>query len=141
MPNHLHGILIFTEPASPDGGGGAASSAPTDSDDEPILVTKKATLGNVIRGFKSLSAIAANRLLDRATQPFWQRNYYERIIRDDKEMEYIRTYIRSNPQRWATDVENPEAISGSGETLGKDLMKVWRRCRPYTPKLIKFSVD
>ncbi len=30
---------------------------------------------------------------------FWQRNYYERIIRDRVELEQTRTYIRNNPLR------------------------------------------
>ena len=29
--------------------------------------------------------------------PVWQRNYYEHIIRDEKDLENIRDYIRSNP--------------------------------------------
>jgi REP element-mobilizing transposase RayT len=38
---------------------------------------------------------------------FWQRNYYERIIRDEKEMENIWKYIRANPSTWTEDNENP----------------------------------
>ena len=37
----------------------------------------------------------------------WQRNYYERIIRDDGELSGIREYIRLNPVKWADDNENP----------------------------------
>ncbi len=88
MPNHLHGLLVFTEPNKATASG-------------------KATLGKVLRAFKSLSAIQANRLLDRAEQPFWQRNYYERIVRNELEMEQTRIYIRNNPLQWATDAENP----------------------------------
>ena len=51
MPNHVHGIIILM---------GAASSAPT--------------LGKVIRAFKSISAIEANKALNRSGQPFWQRS-------------------------------------------------------------------
>ena len=38
---------------------------------------------------------------------FWQRNYYERIIRDEHEMDRIHRYIESNPAQWADDAENP----------------------------------
>ena len=31
----------------------------------------------------------------------WQRNYYERIIRDERQLEAIRRYILENPARWA----------------------------------------
>jgi len=39
--------------------------------------------------------------------PVWQRNYYERIIRDDRELNRIREYIQINPLNWETDEENP----------------------------------
>ena len=38
---------------------------------------------------------------------FWQRNYYERIIRDENDLERIREYIRNNPSNWPEDEENP----------------------------------
>jgi len=38
---------------------------------------------------------------------FWQRNYYERIIRNDNELNNIRQYIDDNPQKWEQDTENP----------------------------------
>ena len=71
MPNHIHGIIILAPTAgAPLGRGaasrGAASSAPT--------------LGRVVRAFKSLSAIEANKIMNRSERPFWQRNYYEHII-------------------------------------------------------------
>lgn len=37
----------------------------------------------------------------------WQRNYYERIIRDDEELHSIHQYILDNPARWQEDNENP----------------------------------
>jgi REP element-mobilizing transposase RayT len=33
-------------------------------------------------------------------QAFWQRNYYDRIIRDEKEKGAIAEYIRNNPCHW-----------------------------------------
>ena len=71
---------------------GAASSAPT--------------LGDVIRAFKSISALYVNRQLARSGS-LWQRNYYERIIRDEAELQRIREYIEANPARWSDDSENP----------------------------------
>jgi len=38
----------------------------------------------------------------------WQRNYYERIIRDQSELERIRQYIADNPHQWESDKDNPE---------------------------------
>jgi len=89
MPNHIHGIIILGDVASRD----AASSVPT--------------LGKVVRAFKSISAIEANKTLDRAGQPFWQRGYYEHIIRDDDDLNRIRRYIRENPLNWHSDPDNP----------------------------------
>jgi hypothetical protein len=38
----------------------------------------------------------------------WQRNYFERIIRDEKEFVETRRYIFENPMHWSTDAENPQ---------------------------------
>jgi REP element-mobilizing transposase RayT len=73
---------------------GAASSART------------TTLGQIVRAFKSISAIQVNRIMDRRGRPLWHRNYYERIIRDERELNNIREYIISNPAQWAEDPEN-----------------------------------
>ena len=108
MPNHFHGIIIIQPPvgaplAAPDDrqngntNQGAASSAPTDNK----------TLGDVIRSFKSISAIGANKIIGRSGQPLWQRNYYERIIRNENELHQIQQYIHDNPMQWETDDENP----------------------------------
>ena len=39
----------------------------------------------------------------------WQRNYWERIIRNEDEMNRIRQYIIENPARWDEDPENSAA--------------------------------
>lgn len=87
MPNHVHGIIIL---------GGAVSSAPT--------------LGTIIRAFKSISAIQSNKMLNRSGLPFWQRNYYEHVIRDEDELNTIRRYIRDNPSNWLDDPDNPSNL-------------------------------
>ena len=35
--------------------------------------------------------------------PVWQRNYWDRVIRDDGEHERIAKYIRDNPANWKGD--------------------------------------
>ncbi|MEJ5264491.1 MAG: hypothetical protein WHT29_04165 [Bacteroidales bacterium] len=40
--------------------------------------------------------------------PIWQRNYWEHIIRDERELNRIREYIIHNPLQWESDSENPE---------------------------------
>jgi REP element-mobilizing transposase RayT len=37
----------------------------------------------------------------------WQRDYYEHIIRNEREMNAIRAYIEMNPVQWQADRENP----------------------------------
>ena len=39
--------------------------------------------------------------------PIWQRNYYERIIRNEAELNRIVDYIISNPANWIDDENNP----------------------------------
>lgn len=111
MPNHVHGIIVIDPVgaglALPDMEGavtvaGAASSAPTDN-----VRPGGPTLGDIMRAFKSISAIAVNRHLGRRGQPLWQRNYYEHIIRDEEELNHIRDYIIHNPLQWMLDRENP----------------------------------
>jgi hypothetical protein len=36
---------------------------------------------------------------------FWQRNYYERVIRDRREYEAAWAYIEANPLNWRSDEE------------------------------------
>jgi len=62
-------------------------------------------LGDIVRAFKSTSAIAVNQSLSSVGQPLWQRNYYEHVIRNQDELNKIREYIRTNPLRWASDPE------------------------------------
>jgi putative transposase len=38
--------------------------------------------------------------------PVWQRNYYERVVRDEDELRQIAEYILNNPLGWETDDEN-----------------------------------
>jgi REP element-mobilizing transposase RayT len=110
MPNHVHGILLVGAALAPPKRrkvgaglalpvGGAASSAPTRF--------ASTTLGNVLRAFKSISAISVNRLLSRSGQSLWQRSYYEHVIRTEKCLNRIREYIATNPLRWQLDRENP----------------------------------
>ncbi len=40
----------------------------------------------------------------------WQRNYYERIIRDENELNRIRHYIHYNHLKWEYDQENQNQI-------------------------------
>ncbi len=49
-----------------------------------------------MRAFQSISAIQCNAALGRHGQ-FWQRSFHDRVIRNEKELDVVRTYIRNNP--------------------------------------------
>ena len=57
--------------------------------------------------FKYQSAKEINGMRATPGNSIWQRNYYEHIIRDEKELHAIREYIRYNPLKWDEDEENP----------------------------------
>jgi REP element-mobilizing transposase RayT len=63
------------------------------------------SLGAVIGSFKSAVTKRIGRELN--ATGIWQRNYYEHIIRNQREMDRIWRYIESNPARWAKDTQNP----------------------------------
>ncbi len=52
----------------------------------------------------------------------WQRNYWERIIRNEPELERIRGYICDNPARWELDRLHPEqpAFGEAGAFIGRE---------------------
>jgi REP element-mobilizing transposase RayT len=47
----------------------------------------------------------------------WHENYYEHIIRNEKELNRIREYICTNPLRWPYDVENPACQSEAADDI------------------------
>jgi hypothetical protein len=45
----------------------------------------------------------------------WQRNYFDRVIRDGQEFSDASRYIAENPMKWQWDHENPkmkQAVAG-----------------------------
>lgn len=67
------------------------------------------SLGALVRSFKSSSTKAINRLRGAPGLAVWQKRYYERIIRDERELTAIREYILNNPLKWTEDPENASA--------------------------------
>lgn len=65
------------------------------------------TVGAIVRGFKGAVTKRINQLRDAPGLPVWQRNYYERIIRNQGELDRIRRYIINNPVKWNKDIEHP----------------------------------
>ena len=116
MPNHIHGIIVLAgdpvgatlcgPPGQARGQGQARGPAPT-----------RMSLPDVVQRFKSFTTTLCRRgVKERGWPPFpgrfWQRNYYEHIVRNDDELNCIRAYIQMNPARWAWDRQNADAIPG-----------------------------
>ena len=85
--------------------GATARVAPTTGNANANSI-KHITVGNIIGAYKSL---VMNRCLELCKQQndslgkFWQRNYYETIIRNQKSYQNIYKYIATNPMNWETD--------------------------------------
>ena len=65
----------------------------------------KNNLGSIIRGLKSTICKQIKPILCNGL-PVFQRNYYEHIIRNEKEYLTIKKYIKSNPEMWYRDRNN-----------------------------------
>jgi putative transposase len=63
-------------------------------------------LARIVQVFKSISTIEINRFRGVSGLTVWQRNYYEHIIRNEKELYQIRKYIEYNPLNWKDDEYN-----------------------------------
>ena len=117
MPNHIHGIIYVGAPlagtrqsrmindntrAIGDNMQATARVAPTN------IHQSRVTVGEIVGRYKSLCVHHCLQWI-KSNYPIlhmgklWQRNYWEHIVRDEKELNRIRDYIRQNPQKWETD--------------------------------------
>jgi REP element-mobilizing transposase RayT len=99
MPNHIHGIVVIEDRA------GLVRAGYERAGLEPAP-----TLSEIVRQFKTFSSRRINKQRDNPGCPVWQRNYHERVIRDEKELSAIRAYIENNPRKWDSDKNNPRNI-------------------------------
>lgn len=106
MPDHLHGIIIIDYVADHVGAHGGAPLPETSKSYEvrAPLHRNPGSLGSIIAGFKSSVTKHINIIRRKPGEPVWQRGYFDRIIRDEKELDRIREYIRYNPARFAADI-------------------------------------
>jgi hypothetical protein len=65
------------------------------------------SLPTVIRSFKSAATKRINILRDNSGGPVWQRNYYDRVIRDERELDSIRQYTTHHPFKGEEDANHP----------------------------------
>lgn len=126
MPNHIHGIIIITNPNNVGAGlvpargdpGATTRVAPTggvptggaSTGNVPKSVAP--TLGDIVGAFKSVTTVEYIRGVQQGLwmsfhKRLWQRNYYERIIRSERGLTAVRQYIHDNPTNWESDAERP----------------------------------
>ena len=117
MPNHVHGIIFITTERrgevvspheDPNNNIQDAYVAETFNLGRETLPLRKPTLGQIVAYFKYQSTKEMNRIeTEKAITKFWQRNYYEHIIRDEKDLQNKTDYIEANPTLWEEDDDNP----------------------------------
>jgi putative transposase len=113
MPNHVHGIILITDrrgtvpvPENNFQDQHSDDMKRISGGETPPL--RKPTLGQIVAYFKYQSTQEMNTLDGSGgITKFWQRNYYEHIIRNKREMDNIWRYIEANPSIWVEDDENP----------------------------------
>lgn len=96
MANHIHGVMLL--------------------DAEHIVNNPR--LGEVVQWYKTITTIRyTHGVRDFNWNAFdgrlWPRSYYEHIVRDDRDLERIRSYIANNPANWPRDVDNMGSTPGS----------------------------
>jgi REP element-mobilizing transposase RayT len=104
MPNHLHGIIILNE----DGRRDVACNVSTSANNYSEISPKKNSVSSVIRSYKSAVTRWAHK---NGFEKFkWQPRFYDRIIRNEKELYFIRRYIELNPSKWELEKDLPENL-------------------------------
>jgi putative transposase len=99
MPDHMHGIVMITDHNADARAHGRVPLPP-----KPFISLRQPqSISSFMAGFKSAVTKRINILRDTPGTPVWQRNYHERIIRDELALNNIRRYIQMNPIHWKSD--------------------------------------
>ncbi len=123
MPNHFHGIVVLTDTAGMDVGAGGVGAGL-----KPAPTGKHHGLPEIVRGFKTFSSRRINQIRNTPGVKLWQRNYWEHIIRNKKELNRIRQYIIDNPQQWEFDrnyIDNSSTVQAVREPLQQYGNETW----------------
>ena len=72
MPNHVHVLLVLNENES---------------------------LPDTLKGWKGVSSRMIHKEGLSELNPFWQPDYFDRLIRSPEHLETVRAYIRDNPAK------------------------------------------
>ena len=109
MPNHVHGIIVIRNDESITVG--ATHASPLRIPNSRPHGAPRRSLGAIVGSFKS----AVTKLIGRehSATGIWQRNYYEHIIRDEKDLQNKSDYIEANPMLWDEDENNPQYMQSN----------------------------
>jgi putative transposase len=104
MPNHFHALLGLIDPNI----GRGQCPAPTGTQDLQVYSQRKLSVPDVVRKFKTLSITEFSSGVRDAGWPphgrhLWQRGYFDRVVRNEQELESCREYIFNNPLSWHLD--------------------------------------
>jgi len=112
MPNHIHGIIILSEYQIVETRRGVSEE--TMSSQKPRLGVPlqerefskpiKNSLSTIINLYKGAVTKECNQ---RKYNFKWQPKFYDRIVRNEKELFNIRSYIKQNPLKWELEKEIP----------------------------------
>jgi REP element-mobilizing transposase RayT len=96
MPNHLHALILLTsKPSVRKNVATPRRGVPTSPNWSP------GSLGAIINQFKSK---CTKRIRTMGLSDFaWQSRCFDHIVRNDRALNQIRTYIQYNPLKWELD--------------------------------------
>ena len=105
MPNHIHGIIILdsVETTRWVVSKNKGEQIINDETSHRLVSTtiKPNSLSSIVGQFKS---IVTKRVRSSGYKNFaWQPRFYDHIIRNEKDLHRIRTYIQNNPLKWELD--------------------------------------
>jgi REP element-mobilizing transposase RayT len=129
MPNHMHGIILLNDVGATLAVAQNESVAQNSFDESnelnkqneldlnnfdanAIVAETRAgastapTVFDIVGAYKSLVANGCLNIYKSKNEilgKFWQRNYWEHIIRNDESYQHISNYIIDNPQNWHDD--------------------------------------
>ena len=93
MPNHIHAIIVIHDENVETPHWGVSTTTKEN--------WKPGTLGAIINQYKS---VCTKRIRAMGCDDFaWQARFYDHIIRNERELDNIRSYILGNPIKWAED--------------------------------------
>jgi putative transposase len=106
MPNHVHGIIRLVEITVEGTARRAPTIKTTEFQSEKFSNPTVGTIPTIVRSFKSAVTKQINTIRNANRLPLWQRNYFERVLRDEESVARVQRYIRENPLQWTSDNEN-----------------------------------